>query len=78
MRSKKEVKKGEVLFELENRDLEANLAAQEAAYQIAVAKLKRLESMPRPEDLEAANADLKNTQSELEQAKHQYEMTQEL
>lgn len=68
------VKKGDVLFRLENRDLKANLMAQQAAYEAALAKYKRLEAFPRPEDLAAANASLKSAEADLELAKNRYEM----
>ncbi len=42
------VKKGDVLLRLDNRDLQANLKVQEAAYRSALAKLQKLKSFPRP------------------------------
>lgn len=68
------VKKGELLLRLEDRDLVANLRVQEAAYQSAAAKLKRLEAFPRTEDLLAVTASLNSAKAELELAKNQYEM----
>lgn len=73
-----EVKKGDILFSLEARDLKAELMTQQIAYEIALAKLKKLEVMPRREDIEAVEADLKSAQIELDQAKNHYEMTQAL
>lgn len=67
------VKKGEVLFRLECRDLEADLLTRCIAYENAVAKLQRLEALPRAEDVKAAEAALRNVEIELEQAKNQYE-----
>lgn len=67
------VKKGDVLFRLEDRDLKANLAIQQVAYRTALAKLKRLENFPRPEDLTEAEANLKNAKAEMEMAKSQYD-----
>lgn len=72
------VKKGDILFQLEDRDLQANLAAQQAAYKSAFAKLKRLKAFPRPEDISEAEAALKNSKLELDLAKNQYEMVQRL
>lgn len=72
------VKKGEVLFALENIDLKANLAVQQAAYNIAQAQLQKLEAPPRAEDLAIAKAAVKNAQAEFEFAKNQYEMVQAL
>ncbi|MGK5594903.1 MAG: HlyD family secretion protein [Parachlamydiaceae bacterium] len=72
------IKKGEVLLQLEARDLEAELATRQVAYEIAVAKLDRLKSMPRQEDVISAEAALIASESDYEQAKTQYEMTQQL
>jgi multidrug efflux pump subunit AcrA (membrane-fusion protein) len=73
-----EVKKGQVLFELENQDLQADLNSQKVTYEIALAKLKKLEALPRPEELEATEAALRSAQVELNQAKNQYDMVQGL
>lgn len=72
------VKEGDILFFLENRDLKANLAVQEAAYKSAQAKLERLEAFPRPEDLEVAKSALEDAKTELALAKNQYEMILQL
>lgn len=68
------IKKGATLLQLEDRDLKANLMAQEAAYQASMAKYRRLEAFPRPEDLAATAATLKSAESELELTKIKYEM----
>jgi multidrug efflux pump subunit AcrA (membrane-fusion protein) len=68
------VKKGDILFTLENSDLKAELAAQEEAYRIGMTRLHRLQAYPRSEDLEIAIAGEKGAQAELELARHQYEM----
>lgn len=68
------VKKGDVLIQLENRDLKANLAIQEAAYKNALARQQKLEAMPRPEDLASAEAVVRIAQAEWDQAKQQQEM----
>jgi len=72
------VKKGDVLFRLESRDLQADLASRIVAYQDAVARLQKLEALPRKEDVAAVEAQLKNGQIELEQAKSQYDRVQGL
>lgn len=72
------VKKGDILFRLEMRDLEANLLTQQLAYQNAVAKLEKLEALPRKEDLISAEAVLKSAGIELGEAKGQYERVQGL
>lgn len=73
-----EVKKGDVLFVLENQDLEADLHTKQVAYDIAVARLNKLEAMPRPEDITAAQSSFKTAEVDLSQAKSQYEMVQGL
>lgn len=72
------VKKGDVLFRLEARDLEANLLAREAAYQIARAKLQKLKEYPRSDDLLVAEATTNSVKAEYDFAKHQYEMVRDL
>lgn len=68
------VKKDDVLFSLEDKDLQANLLVEKAAYKSAVAKFNRLKAFPRPEDLAMAEASVRNAAVELESAKNQYEM----
>lgn len=73
-----EVKKGDILLTLENRDLQADLAARQIDDEIAKSKLAKMEALPRHEDVIAAEAALKNAQVELNQAQNQYEMVQGL
>lgn len=73
-----EVKKGDVLFKLEDNDLKADLIMRQLSSEIALAKLKKLEALPRSEDILASEAALKNIQVELNQAQNQYEMVQGL
>jgi multidrug resistance efflux pump len=73
-----QVKKGEVLFKLEDQDLKADLISRQVAYEIAVAQLKKLEALPRQEDVVAAQSALKKAQVELDQAHNQYERVQGL
>ncbi len=72
------VKKGDPLFMMDNRDLQADLEARKIGYDIALAQLKKLESFPRKEDILAAEAALANTQIALQQAGNQYEKVQAL
>lgn len=67
------IKKGDVLIRLDNRDLQAELKVQLAAYKSAQAKLQKLQSSPRPEDLSEAEASLKNAKAQYELAKNEYE-----
>lgn len=73
-----EVKKGDILFTLENKDLKADLASRTIDYEIAKAKLRKMEELPRQEDLSAAEAAAKRTQVAFEEAKSQNEMAQAL
>lgn len=68
------VKKGDMLLQLEDRDLKANLLVEQAAYKSALAKLEKLESFPRSEDVATATAALNSAQVELDLAKQQHEM----
>lgn len=72
------IKKGEQLFQLENRDLKAAYQEQEFAYRSAIAKYERLKKLPRPEDYSAAKGELDSAKIALEDAKQQYEMVQKL
>lgn len=68
------VKKGDILFCLEDRDLKASLEAQMAVYNSTLANLQKLKALPRKEDLTAAEAVAKIAEAEFDLAKNQYEM----
>lgn len=72
------IKKGKILFQLDNQDLKADLQSREVAYEIAIANLKKLESLPRKEDLEVAQGALKKAEIAFNQAKSQFEMVKGL
>ncbi len=72
------VKKGDALLVLEDKDLKANLKSQQLAYDAAEARVKRLESMPRQEEAAAAEAAMQSARAEIEAAKSQYDMVQDL
>lgn len=72
------VKKGDILFQLDNSDLLAKLNEQKIALAMAQARLNKLRSLPRSEDLVAAMATANQSKAELELAKSQYEMTTKL
>lgn len=72
------VEKGQALFALENSDLVANLNLQKAAYKSALAKLQKIKSLPRPEDLAIAQAMLESAKVALELAKNQNDMVLQL
>lgn len=67
------VKAGEVLFRLESKDLEADLLTKCINYKNAAANLQKLESLPRKEDVAISEAQLKEAQVRLMQAKSQYD-----
>ncbi|MFI0434657.1 MAG: HlyD family secretion protein [Parachlamydiaceae bacterium] len=73
-----EVKKGDVLFKLEDEDLQADLVARSVDYAIAQAKFLKMKELPRAEDEAAATASFKIVQTEWEEAKIQYDMVQGL
>lgn len=68
------VKKGDVLLRLESADLEADFNSKLAAYEKSIAGYRKLEALPRPEDVASAEAVLKQAQIERDLAKRQYEM----
>lgn len=72
------VKKGEVLILLEDRDLQADLGSRQVIYENAMAKLQKLEALPRKEDVAFAEAALSVAQAELSNSKDQYEMVMAL
>jgi len=72
------VRKGDILLRLEDKDLQANLKVQQAAYESALAKLQKLRAFPRSEDLAEAKANLEIAQIESDLAKKQYEMILDL
>lgn len=72
------VNKGDVLFQLDDVDLKADLNARRIAYESSIANLQKLQSLPRAEDVASAEAALKSTLAEVAQAKSQYEMVQGL
>ena len=67
------VKKGHVLFRLECRDLAADLLMRNLAYANAQAEVKKLESLPRAEDLASAEAALKIGQLALDESRSHYQ-----
>lgn len=65
------VKKGDVLFELESRQLEAELEVRKATLAAAQAAVDRLRSMPRAEEIPPAESRVVEAASLLEDAKSQ-------
>lgn len=67
------VRKGQILFRLESRDLAAELETQKIAYALSLANYKKLQALPRSQDVAAAAAILKGAEVELQQSKSVYE-----
>lgn len=72
------VKKGDILFHLDNQDLKANLEVKKSELAVMLANLNKLEALPRQEDLAAAEEGLKKTQVSLDEAKAFYSMVTSL
>ncbi len=68
------VKKGEVLFQLDNKDLFATLKIKQQEYEKALASLHRLEALPRKEDLMIAQEALNKAQAAFNESKAQHDM----
>jgi HlyD family secretion protein len=68
------IKKGTVLFQLENQDLKANLQVKKRELEVASAELGKLKSLPRQEDLIAAKEALKKAQADFNQSKALHDM----
>lgn len=66
-----QVKAGDVLFQIDDRTLQAELRARQAVQQSARAKLRRLELLPRPEDIPPAKALVAEAKAQLADAQSQ-------
>jgi multidrug resistance efflux pump len=69
------VREGDVLFELDDRDLQADLISAKAALARAEADLARLESMPRAEDIAPARAKVTETEAWVADAERRLQNT---
>jgi multidrug resistance efflux pump len=65
------VKKGERLFSLDDRDLRAELALRQSAIAVSEAKLQKLVSEPRPEEIPPAEARVREAAEMADDAKTQ-------
>lgn len=72
------IKAGDVLFELDTRDLKAELGVREAALAGATAQLERLKSMPRPEEVPAAEARVTEAQAVLADMQNQLSLWEKI
>ncbi len=68
------VKAGDPLFQIDDRDLQAELITRKAALASAQSKLERLVNLPRPEDIPGAEAKVIESKAALSDAKNQYDM----
>lgn len=65
------VRKGQLLFSLDDRDLRAELALRETNVALSRSKLSRLEASPRPEEIPPAQSRVDESKALLEDAKLQ-------
>ena len=68
------VGKGQRLFTLDDRDLRAELALRRTALDVAQARLERLRSLPRPEDIPPAEAKVRQAREILADAQVQFRL----
>lgn len=68
------VGKGDKLFELDARDLAAELAVRRQALAVARARLEKLSKYPRPEDIPAAEARVREAEAALSDATVQLQL----
>jgi multidrug resistance efflux pump len=68
------VAKGQRLFSLDDRDLRAELALRQSALSVALAKLEKLRSMPRPEDIPPAEAKVREARELFADAQVQWSL----
>jgi HlyD family secretion protein len=68
-----EVEKGSPVLRFESRDLQEDLAGKQIGYDIALAKILRLESLPRTEDVSASESVLRVAQIHLSEANSELE-----
>ncbi|HXG10691.1 MAG TPA: HlyD family efflux transporter periplasmic adaptor subunit [Gemmataceae bacterium] len=72
------VKKGEVLFRLDDRQQRAELALREAMLESAKIQLERQENMPRPEEVEPIEARFREARVNLADQEEQFERARRL
>ena len=72
------VKAGDPLFRIDDRDRKAELKVRQAMLADATAALERLEAMPRPEELPAAEAKVKETKADWDNWEQQWSRGEKL
>jgi len=73
-----QVKAGDPLFQIDDRDRKAELVVREAMLADAKASLARLEAMPRPEELPATEAKVKEAKADWENWEQQWSRGEKL
>jgi multidrug resistance efflux pump len=68
------VARGQRLFSLDDRDLRAEVSLRQAALDLANAKLSRLETSPRPEEIPPAEARVREAEAQLSDARVQLQL----
>jgi multidrug efflux pump subunit AcrA (membrane-fusion protein) len=76
VKAEERVEAGDPLFRLDGRDLEAELRLRQAALDVAAARLARLESAPRAEEVPAAEARVREADARLADARTQLELVE--
>lgn len=74
----KRVKKGEPLFRVDDRHLQAQLALHQANVQAAEAQVRKLETMPRPEEIPPSQAKVNASEANLKMLEDQFERAKSL
>ena len=72
------VKAGELLFELDNRQTEAELRVRQRALAIAEEQLRKLKAQPRPEEVPVTRAQVDVAEANLKLMQDQYERARRL
>lgn len=72
------VRKGDLLFSLDDRQLRAELSVREAALNANQAQLRKLQEMPRPEELPPSEAKVREAESRVTQAEDRFERSRKL
>ncbi len=72
------VKRGDVLFELDQRQARANLRVQESILNVARSQLQKLKMQPRPEEIPPIQAQVEMADANLKQMKDQFDRGKKL
>ena len=73
-----DVKAGDPLFKIDDRELQAQLQVRQAALATERQQLERLKSLPRPEEIPTAEARVKEAKAAYEDARVQYQNWQRI